>query len=422
MTTGTIHVIGAGIAGLSAATALAEHGYRVRLYERANHAGGRCRSFYDDQMCRVIDNGNHLILKGNTSIHGYVERIGSSDHLETLPRAAFPFLDMATGARWCFDLGAGNTSWQTAFRLLCKGYGIPGCSRRDLLSAFQFRDSSETASVQKKLGEAGVIYERLWEPLSLAVLNTEPERAMAAAMWPVLRETLGQGADACRPVMAKQGLSPALIDPGLTYLERQGGVVRFGTALNAVNIAEQLVRALVFSDGSVDLDPDDKVVFALPIAAVNALLPEIETPADYRPILNAHFRLPGRSISELTMIGLINSHVHWIFRRGDMASVTISAAMEWVDEPIDRVADRLWQEVVVALKLTDTPMEAFRVIKEKRATFAQTPEQNRLRPSAETRFSNLFLAGDWTATGLPATIEGAVRSGEIVRDKIRKMV
>lgn len=418
MASGTVHVVGAGIAGLSVATLLAADGRSVVLYDSAGHAGGRCRSFHDDSLDRVVDNGNHLILNGNQSVLRYVERIGTTDRIETAPRAAFPFVDMADGTRWALDLGAGKGVPGTFWHFLAHGHGIPGCSRLDLRTARRFRDAG-LATVADQMGAAGTIYQRLWEPLSVAVLNTEPEEAMASAMWPVLEETLGQGADACRPVMVPEGLGSALVDPALEYLTDRDVRVCFNAQLRDIECTGDQVDRLHFTHETVSMAPDDLVVLALPIAGVNSILPEIETPTAYRPIVNAHFLLPGK-IGKLTILGLINAKTQWVFRRGDVASVTVSAATDLIDQPSDAIAEVLWRDVVEALSLQDVAMGRFRVIKEKRATFAQTPEQNRRRPSTETRFDNLYLAGDWIQTGLPATLEGAVRSGEKVVDGIMK--
>jgi len=405
-----IHVIGAGMAGLSAATQLAERGHRVRLYESTRNAGGRCRSFHDDQLGCVIDNGNHLILAGNTSTQGYIERIGARDRLLTAERAAFQFMDLKTDERWTLDLGRGGGSW----RLLTQMRGLPGVTRLDLLSVLRFRRASSSATVLEQMARAGTIYHRLWEPLCMAVLNTEPDCAMAAAMWPVVKETFGLAPDACRPVMAKVGLSHALVDPALEYLQQAGVKIEFNATLKDLETDASRITRLRFSDETMarEIMPGDKVILAVPIGGINAVMPAIETPDEFRPIVNAHFLLPSKS-DELTIIGLINGKSHWIFRKGNVASVTVSAATSLVGAPSEKIADLLWRDVCGALQMNGVPLGPHRIIKEKRATFAQTPDQNRRRPGAKTGFSNLFLAGDWTATGLPATIEGAVRSGEI---------
>lgn len=413
MAAGCVHVVGAGLAGLSAATSLSNQGYRVQVYESAAQAGGRCRSFHDEQLGCVIDNGNHLILSGNKSTQEYIGRIGAQDRLLTSERPQFPFVDAGTRERWMLDLGRGMGGW----RVLLQRTGIPDVRRLDLLGALRLGFSPADASVQQQVGGAGDIYRRLWEPLCLAVLNTEPEHAMARSLWPVLRETLGVGPDACRPVFAKTGLSHALVEPALGYLREAGAPVHFNATLKTIGVDRGRVTTLGFSDHAVDIPAGDRVILCLPIAGVNAVLPAIETPDAHRPIVNAHFLLPSKS-DEITFIGLINGEAHWVFRKGQIASVTVSAATSLVDATSQEIASRLWPDVTMGLQMPDAAMGAYRVIKEKRATFAQTPDQNRRRPGGATAFENLTLAGDWTATGLPATIEGAIRSGQMAAEGV----
>jgi hypothetical protein len=161
------------------------------------------------------------------------------------------------------------------------------------------------------------------------------------------------------------------------------------------------------------VQPADKVIFALPPAGLNAVLPEIETPEGSHAIVNAHFRLssppePGR---DLPILGLVGGVAQWLFVRGAVASVTVSAADAIVGEPSEWLGARIWRDVSLALDLPPGPPLRFRIVKERRATFSQTPAAMRRRAVTRTSAANLFLAGDWTDTGLPASIEGAVRSG-----------
>jgi hypothetical protein len=153
----------------------------------------------------------------------------------------------------------------------------------------------------------------------------------------------------------------------------------------------------------------------VPPAAAGALLPGLTVPDDYRPIVNVHFRcaeplpMPGG----LPLLGLVGGTAQWLFRRGAIASVTISAAEGFVEMPPQSLIGRVWSDIARALDLGETPAPPARILTEKRATIAQTPAQVARRPGARTALANLVLAGDWTDTGLPATIEGAVRSGAI---------
>ncbi len=139
------------------------------------------------------------------------------------------------------------------------------------------------------------------------------------------------------------------------------------------------------------------------------LVPGLVVPQRHSAILNAHFKVtPPKGMP--TFIGVIGGLTEWIFTFEDRLSVTISAADRLMEEPREGLARRIWAEVSRVAAL-DRTLPVWQIVKEKRATFAATPEENMRRPDATTRFANLVLAGDWTATGLPATIEGAIRSG-----------
>jgi hypothetical protein len=157
----------------------------------------------------------------------------------------------------------------------------------------------------------------------------------------------------------------------------------------------------------------DQVVIAVPPMVAADLLPGLVTPTEFRPIVNAHFRIEAVNDGPVRFIGLVGGTAEWVFHRRNLASVTVSAANALADLDAEDIAARIWPEVGVALGLGSSPMPTYRIVKEKRATFAQTPEQVRRRPPSRTVWRNLHLAGDWTDTGLPATIEGAIRSGHI---------
>ena len=140
------------------------------------------------------------------------------------------------------------------------------------------------------------------------------------------------------------------------------------------------------------------------------LVPGLTVPNEFRAIVNAHFKMPAPAGAP-PMLGVIGGTAEWIFTFPDRISVTVSGADAIVDQDREDLAIRIWADVAKALGIS-AAMPAWQIVKEKRATFAATPAQDARRPAAKTRWRNLFLAGDWTETGLPATIEGAVRSGE----------
>lgn len=414
-----VHVIGAGLAGLSAAVQLTQAGASVVVHEQAGHAGGRARSFHDATLDAVIDNGNHLLLSGNTSALGYLNAIGAQDRL-TGPRGArFDFYDLETSDRWNVDLTRGPVPlW-----VLYKDRRVPGTNMTDYLRGLKLLTAGDR-SVAALFGGQGQIYRRFWEPFSVAVLNTPADVAAARLLMPVIRETLAKGADASKPLIAKNGLSDTFVDPALKWLERRGAEIRFNTRVDEIVRDDRKVTALAGDTGTEELGSDDGVVLAVPPWAAATLIDGVSMPDKFAPIVNVHFKLETAEISGMTspLLGMVGSVSHWIFKRENIISVTISAADELARQSNDEIAQTVWREVSQAIGLTASGQPPVRVIKERRATFVATPDQLARRPASRTDFINLALAGDWIDTGLPATIEGAIRSGETAARTLRKFI
>ena len=420
---GTVHIVGAGLAGLSAAVELSGAGTRVVVHEGAGHAGGRCRSFHDEGLGCLVDNGNHLLLSGNRAAVAYLERIGARASMHEGP-PAFPFCDLRTGARWEIRPSAGPFPWWA----LSPATRAPGTGAMDYLRGLALAFVGPKFTVAEALGlpKSAPGREMFWDPLTIAVLNAETDEVAAPLLWAVLRETVGQGARACRPLIARRGLGPSLIDPALAFLGMHGAAVRFNARLRAIEFEKGAAKTLRFAEGEVAIGEGDCVIVALPQGMVGEFLPGIPTPEGTRAIVNAHFRIPGResgdrgasfndargdSPAHPRLLGLVGGTAHWVFVRETLASVTVSAADRLAEEDAATIAGRVWEDVRRALDLGPLALPAHRIVKEKRATFAQTPANFARRAKTRTPWPNLFLAGDWTDTGLPATLEGAIRSG-----------
>lgn len=405
---GLVHVVGAGLAGLAAAVALAKAGARVCVHESAGHAGGRCRSFFDDRLGVEIDNGNHLLLGGNAAALGYLRDIGAEGTLLS-GEAAIPFFDLAAGRLWTIRPNSGRLPlW-----IFARDRRVPGSRARDYLAALKLALVGEATTVEQVFGRAGPAYRGFWEPLAVAVLNTAAGEASARLLWPVVTEILSKGAAAAHPMVAGKGLSRSFVD-GVHATFRDRIEFRFNDRLRALTRGERRVAKLAFSSGEIELAPGDRVVLAVPPTVAADLLPGLVAPDAFRPIVNLHFRiepapaLPGGSF----LLGLIGGTAQWLFRRDQVLSVTISAAEREIELEDDRLVGAVWRDIETALALTPAPAPPCRIVKERRATFAQTPAQLARRPGpAAAGLDNLALAGDWTDTGLPATIEGAIRSG-----------
>jgi squalene-associated FAD-dependent desaturase len=412
----TIHIIGAGISGLSAAVRLANAGHKVQVHEATQQAGGRCRSYFDAATNLTIDNGNHLLLSGNHHALAYARAIGTEAGLVGPKLAQFSFVDISTGQRWLLDLGDSKLPlW-----VFDDDRRVPDTGVLDYLALAPL----VWASTRKKVGDAirceGTLYQRLVQPLLLAALNVDPPEGSAGLAGAIVRETLLAGGQSCRPLIARDGLSSILIEPAIKLLQEKGAEIRMGHELREFVSTGGRVTGLKFgTDDTIAIGADDAVVMAVPPRAAASLLPGITAPTKFRAIVNAHFRFDPPANAP-PILGVVGGLVEWLFAFPQRLSVTISNGDRLVDMPREELANAIWQDVCKAAGVTgDLP--PWQIVRERRATFEATPEQNELRPGATTSLKNLFLAGDWTDTGLPATIEGSVRSGDRAADLVLAM-
>jgi squalene-associated FAD-dependent desaturase len=381
-----IHIVGAGLAGLAAACVLTERGGRVVLHEAAKAAGGRARSYFDAQLGCRVDNGNHLLLSGNDAAMAYLRRIGTRDSLTGPEKPVFPFVDLPGGVHWTLRMNNGRLPWW----VLIPGMRVPGTKLKDYLALLKLRRAKADDLVAPLAGGNYTLYRNLLEPLAIAALNTEPHLASALPLGAVLKETVGRGGRATIPCFPAVGLSESFVDPALDWLQARGAEIRLGSRVTAI-------------------DPAQKTILAVPPWVAAELVPGLVVPDAFEAICNLHFKCridPG----EAKFWGVIGGIAEWVFAKGEILSVTISAANAYNETGNAELAALVWADLVQGFALPREIPE-YRVVREKRATFAATPEQLARRPKAGILRENLALAGDWTDTGLPATIEGAIRSG-----------
>ena len=384
------YVIGGGLSGLAAALSLADAGIAVTVLEASRHLGGRCRSYVDPEL-GLIDNGNHALTIANPVALGLVRRFGLADRWRA--DGALPMADVE----------------RRSLALIRPRFGdfwALGLRPRHAL-ALLGPDRPVTAIFP----EGEPVYRNLIDPLTVAALNTVPREASSRLLGRIFLEGW-RGPLALLPLVAANGLGPDLVDPLAAEVAARGGEIRTLARVRALARKNGRIAAIDLGAEQIALSAGDRFVLAPTPAEAERLL-ETSFGFTYSPIVNAHFAVEGKPWPEPAMIGVLGAAAQWVLLRGDIASVTVSAADDLVDQPADELGRRLWGDVAAVLALTgrDVPVRprAERIVKEKRATIRQPP--GLVRPGAATPFSNLVLAGDYTQTGLPATIEGALRSG-----------
>ena len=402
----TAHIVGAGLSGLSAAVALAGKGRRVVVYEAAVQAGGRCRSYHDREIDRLIDNGNHLVLSGNESVRRYLKLVGASERLVGPVGEGFRFLDVTRNRTFSVRPNNGPIPWW----IWAPSRRVPDTRARDYLGAVGLAFSRPEAVVANRLAH-DELFRILWEPLAVSALNTPVGEASALSFWRVLTKTLARGGSFARPLIARDTLADTFVTPGVDFVTARGGSIRLGTRIKELSFKGARVSGLRSDAGEEPWQDGDQLIMAAPPAIAARLIPGLETPGSDEPIVNAHFATDDPVGTPLVGVAIVGGAAQWVFRRPGLASVTVSAARDMVDESAEILAPRLWADVIRAFPALGPAMPPYRIVKEKRATIRQSPVEEARRPGVHTHYRNMWLAGDWTSTGLPATIEGSLLSG-----------
>jgi squalene-associated FAD-dependent desaturase len=398
-------IIGAGLAGLSAAVWLARKGHQVSLFEAAPYAGGRCRSWLDPVLDRVIDNGNHLVLHSNANTMRYLKWVDSDptrnpfdipiDGVYSVPG---PIIIREPKTRIEYHVASNRPVT-----------GYPLLEQMPVIKLMLF---PARKTVSEFFDAESNFYKNIITPLCVSALNTPPETASAKLFAKVLRTFAIHSnpiGEFCLPVHT---WGDALIDDGLKKLTTHGVEAAYKTSLKEIEIKDNKVARLMWQNGSMDVTPDMRIILAVPAWALGGIHPSLAVDLTYHPIVNGHFKVDGLTHTlNRDFIGLLGCHAHWLFFKVGLISTTTSAAESMLGLSHEEIASLLWKDIYNTLHTVPKTVPTHRIIVEKRATFAATPDNEAKRPSTRTAYSNLFLAGDYINTGLPPTIESAITSG-----------
>ena len=423
-------VLGAGYAGLAAANELILRGHDVTLIEGRALLGGRAHSFVDTKSGLVLDNGQHILMGCYHESLALLRKLGVLDRLYSPPRMVVPFI--SEKGRSVLAATAPEP-----LHLLSALLGYGELTAVDKFAAIKLAvrmrlgqepHPHETVDVwMKRWGQTPNMVRALWEPLCIAALNEPVSTASAQLFALVIRRSFLAGAADSSILLSRVGLSELFAPETKRLLEMCRGAIRVQAPVTSLRFEGTSLREIKLSDGT-SIQPE-AVVSALPWHVLRGLLPGESKLARAcgqihdAPIVSLHLWLE-RPILDEPFVGLLDSPVHWVFSRdhihgpnpagqeGHVVTAVVSGARDLVDKTGPELEELTLKELARFIPESAGVRVLHRMVyKARSATFAATPETEPLRPDATTEWSNLWLAGDWTNTGLPATIEGAVVSG-----------
>jgi hydroxysqualene dehydroxylase len=436
---GDVVVIGGGFAGLSAAVALSERGFRVTLLERKPALGGRAYSFPDSETGDAIDNGQHVLMGCYSETLDFLGKIGTREKLVFHRNLEIEMLERGGARSRLYTaripgplhmgaalLGYGHLSARGRLRLMIGGARLLMMRRRDRAAL----EALTVAELMDTLRQGETARRCFWYPLAIATLNEEPALASAALLAEVLKRAFFSRRSDSAFVYPKVGLSELYCKAAADFVERRGGVIESHAAVETLQLnGDGRVTSAKLRDGRC-LEAANFIA-AVPPAQLLATL-QANVAADpffartgelgSSPIICVHLWL-DREVTDSAFVGFIGTTTQWLFnkrrifeqhgeRHPGYLSFVISGARELVDRSNDELAEQVTNDLRAMIPAAQhARVVRALVLKEKHATMAPHPRSHRLRPPAETPLKNLFLAGDWVQTGLPATIESAVISG-----------
>ena len=440
----SVTVLGGGVAGLAAASALADSGYKVRLVERRPYVGGRASSYEHPGTGEVIDNCQHLLFGCCTNLLDLYGRIGALNKLRwfdeitmiepggrrsVLRASSLPAPLHASAA----FLGA------HAFSLADKLAIARGLS--SFISGIPNDTEEDFAHWLKRHKQTPEAIKRFWEPVLYAALNEELDKTSVHYAAKVCRELFLSSAEAGRMAIPSVPLSD-LYGHALHSLEARGAEINLRSSVSQVEWDAQLDQWIVVTE--TDRFISDAVIFALPFEAMAKLLPSLpDVPGkqalasqvsqfSHAPIAAVHLWF-DREITELEHASMLDTTIQWLFNKsklqpqrhgqqGQYLELVISVLRSVIPMQRQELIDLAMRELALFFPIVrEARLLKAAVTKEVRATFSIRPQLDKIRPAAQSPWPCIFLAGDWTATGWPATMEGAARSGYLAAEALSKV-
>lgn len=416
-------IVGGGLAGLASAVYLTKAGFQITLLESSPKLGGRAYSFRDNKTGSEIDNGQHILMGCYDYTLDFFKEIGASRNLikqenlkvnflkedyNLLPLSA-PKLFYPLNL-FCALIGYKAFDIEDKLRLASFFSKLPLYSSKDLermtVSEWLLKENQSENSIKS-----------FWDILIVGALNTSKEKASALIFAGILKKIFLGGNKAATIIIPKLGLTPTYCNNSENYIKASEGEVCLGESVIEFKNTASAVTEIVTSKRIIK--DYDYVISTVPLFAYTKINKDkklrVNINLEYSTILSIHIWLSRNTLKEL-FYGLIDSPVHWIFNHGKYITLVISDADDMDKKDSEEIFNLAAGEIEKYIKIRKEDIISYKIIKEKRATFIPTRETLKKRPSPETPLNNFFLAGDWINTGLPSTIEGAVKSGKSAAD------
>lgn len=420
-------IIGGGFAGLSAAVHLSSHGYSVKVFESSPKLGGRAYSFRDTVTGDIIDNGQHIMMGCYTETLAFLKTIDSIQNISIQKKLKVIFTDKHKGN---LSLAAIKTVYPLDLLLGILNYRALSLRERigvlKLYTRLIFTSGKKLNSLSVKEwlineGQSINSIKSFWEIIAVGALNCSTQKASAFLFAHILKEMFLKGSKAASIIIPGTGLTEMYCNAASDYIRSNGGDICLSSPVTKIKLKDNKVSGVVVNNS--EYQDFDWLISAVPFFAVNKFLPEsIVDVSHLKPsaILSVHLWIKNNPFTE-KFYGLINSEIHWIFNHTNYITIVISDADRYMQMSREDIFRIVVNEINSFFSYFDeAQITNYKIIKEKRATFIPDKEIINKRPDPKTRLSNLFLAGDYTNTGLPATIEGAVKSGRLAAEFIIK--
>ncbi len=422
-------VVGSGFAGLSAASFLANKNYHIELIETSPKLGGRAYSFLIQNNNDIIDNGQHILMGCYKNTLQFLKLINATKNLILQKYLEINFVNKD---RRLFKLKASRFFYPLNLIYGIMNYDFLSSSEKMKVIRFMisilFEDREKLSSLNvdewlKQKSQNENINKALWNFLSIGALNCSLPKASAKIFFKIIKEIFLKGNFNSTIILPKVGLNELYCEPAKEFILSKGGII---------SLNEELIEIIFENDKAIEIITNkrrisdfDYLILAIPPFSLKKIIGYRELfnqelfNYEYSSILTFHIWLKHNSLKE-KFYGLIDSPLHWVFNHYSHITTVISDANDLINKDKDELFFFVWNEIEKHFGIKKDEVIDYQIIKEKRATFIPSNIALKNRPSIKTKYKNVFLAGDWVDTNLPATIESAVMSGKIAAELIKK--